>query len=166
MNLERQKIDSLGSTSTPKGISPKSTKFEKFLVQLRMPNTVKQVKRLIGFVQFFQNFIPNLGQKLLPFYELLRKKNVFTITKDHHESFNTLKADLKRGLDLTLRLAKPGLQYVILCDASFLGTGFVSMIEDYLNDQKGKTKKTYAPVFFGSRLFTTTQLKFLAMFSP
>ena len=27
-------------------------------------------------------------------------------------------------------------------------------------DQKGKTKKTYAPVSFGSRLFTTTQLKF------
>ena len=34
------------------------------------------------------------------------------------------------------------------------------MIEDYLIDQKGKTKKTYAPVSLGSRLFTTTQLKF------
>ena len=34
------------------------------------------------------------------------------------------------------------------------------MIEDYLMDQKGKTKKTYAPVPFGSGLFTTTQLKF------
>ena len=27
-------------------------------------------------------------------------------------------------------------------------------------DQKGKTKRTYAPVFFGSRLFTTARLKF------
>ena len=34
------------------------------------------------------------------------------------------------------------------------------MIEDYLIDQKGKQIKTYAPVSFGSRLFTTTQLKF------
>ena len=34
------------------------------------------------------------------------------------------------------------------------------MIEDYLIDQKGKTKKSYAPVSFGSRLFTTTQVKF------
>ena len=33
------------------------------------------------------------------------------------------------------------------------------MIEHYLINQKGKTKKTYAPVSFGSRLFTTTQLK-------
>ena len=72
---------------------------------------------------------------------------------------------------MTVRLAKPGLQYVIFCDASSRGTGFVFLIEGYLIDQKGKTKKTYAPVSFGSRLFTTTQLiisvyleEFLALF--
>ena len=105
-----------------------------------MPNKMEQVQRLIGFVQFFRNVIPNLGQKLLPFYKLLRKENVFTITNDHHESFNTLKADLTRAKDLTLRLAQRGLQYVILCDANFHGTGFVLMIEDYLIDQKGKKR--------------------------
>ena len=154
------KIDYLCSTITPKGLSPKSTKIEKFLGQIRMPNTVKQKKRLIGFVQHFRSFILNLAQKLLPFDKLLRKKNVFTITNDHHESLNTLKADLTRATDLTLRLAEPGLQYVIFCDASFHCTGFVLVIEDYLIDQKGKAKKTYAPVSFGSKLFTTTQLKF------
>ena len=154
------KIVYLFSTITPKGISPESAKIEKFLGQIRMPTTVKQVKRLIGFVHFFRNFIPNPGQKLLPCYKLLRKENIFTITNDHLESFNTLKADLTRATDLTLRLAKPGLQYVILCDASFHGTGFVLMIEDYPIDQKGKTKETYAPVSFGSRLFTTTHVKF------
>ena len=153
-------IEYLGSTITPKGTSPESAKIGKFFGQLRMPNTVKQVKRLIGSVHFFRNFIPNLGQKILPFYKLLRKENAITITNDHHESFNTLKADVTRATDLTLRLAKPGLQYVILCDASFHGTGFMLMIEDYLIDQKGKTKKIYAPVSFGSRLFTTAQLNF------
>ena len=154
------KIDYLGSTITPNRILPESAKIEKFLGQIRMPNTVKQVKRLIGFVQFFRIFVPNLGQKRLPFYKLIRKENVFKITNDHHESFNTLKADLTRATNLTLRLGKPGLQYVILCDASFRSTGFVLMVEDYLIDQKGKTKKTYAPVSFGSSLFTTTQLNF------
>ena len=66
------KIDHFGSTITPKEISPESAKVEKCLGQIRMPNTVKQMERLIGFVQFFRNFIPNLGQKLLPFYKLLR----------------------------------------------------------------------------------------------
>ena len=65
-------------------------------------------------MQFFRKFIPNLGQKLLPFYKPLRKENVFTIRIDHNESLNTLKADLTRATDLTVRLAKPGLQYVIL----------------------------------------------------
>ena len=118
------------------------------------------MKRLIGFVKFFRHFNSNLGQKLLQFYKFSRKENVFTIRNDHHESLNNFKADLVRATDLTLRLAKRGLQYVILCDASFHGTRFVLMIEDYLIDEKGKTKKTYAPVSFGSRLFTTTQLKF------
>ena len=130
------KIDYLGSTITPKGISPESPKIVKFLSQIRMPNTVKQVKCLMVFLQFFRNFIPNLGQKLLPFHKLLRKENVFTFTNDRHEYLNTLKADLTRATDLSLRLAKPGLQYIILCDASFHGTGFVLMIEDYLTDQK------------------------------
>ena len=150
------KIDYLGNTIALKRISPESAKIEKFLGQIRMPNSVKQAKRLIGFVQFFQNFIPNLGQNLLPFYNFLRNENVFTITSDHHELLNTLKADLSRATDLTLRLARPGLQYVILCDASFHCTGFVLMIEDYLIHQKGKTKKSYATVSFGTRLFTTT----------
>ena len=111
-------------------------------------------------MQLFRNFILNLGQKLLPSYKLLRKENAFSITNARHKSPNTLKADLTRATDLTLSLAKPGLQYVILCDNSFNGTGFVLMIENYLIDQKGKKKETYAPVFFGSRLFTTTQLQF------
>ena len=157
-------LDYLGSTFTTKRVSPKITKIENFLGQIRMPDTVKQKKRLIGFVDFFRNFIPNRGQKLLSFYKLLRKENVFAKTIDHDEPPNTLKAHLTRATDLTLPLAKPGLQYVILCDASFHGIGFVLRIEDYLIDQKGKIKKTYAPVSFGLRLFTTTQLKFSVHF--
>ena len=153
------KVDFLSNTITPKGISPESATIENSLGLIRMPSTVKHEKRLIGFVQFFRNFFPNLGHKVLPFYKLLRKENVLAITNDHHESFNTLKADLTRASGSTLRLAKPGLQYVILCDASFHATGFVLMIEDYLIDQEGKTKKIYAPVSSGSRLCTTTQLK-------
>ena len=73
------------------------------LGQIKMPNPVKKVKRLSGFVQFFRSFIPSPRQTLLPFYKLLSKENVFTITNDHHEPFNTLKADLTRATDLTLR---------------------------------------------------------------
>ena len=59
----------------------------------------------------------------------------------------------------SLRLAKPRQQYVILCDASYYGSGFVLMIEDYLVEMGGKKKQAYAPVSFGSQFFNTSQLK-------
>ena len=154
------KIDYIGSIITPQGISPESDKIKKFLDNIRMPNNARQVKRLIGFVQFFRNFIPDLGQKLLPFYKLLRKDQYFVTGDAHKEALDALKTDLMKATNLTLRLPKPGLQYVLLCDASFHGTGFVLIIEDYLKDQNGQEKKSYAPVSFGSRLFKETQLKF------
>ena len=107
-----------------------------------MPNTVNQVKRLIGFVQFFQIFLLSLEKNVRHFTNLqtFTQKSACTITNGHHESFNTLKADLGRATDLTLLSAKPGLQCVIQCDASFHGTGFVLRIEDYLIE-KVKPKK-------------------------
>ena len=79
--------------------------------------------------------------------------------EDHYKNLETLKADLIQATTLTLRLPKPGLQYVILCDASYHGTGFVLMVEDYVKNEKNEVK-TYEPVSFGFRLFNTAQLKF------
>ena len=155
-----QEITFLGKVITPKGIQPEKERIAKFLSKLTMPKTVKQVKRLVGFLQFWRDFIPNLGEKLLPFYKLLRKNVEHYITDDHKKSLKTLKDDLVKATELTLRLAKPGMQYVLLCDASYYGAGFVLMIEDYVKDQKAKERKTYAPVAFGTKLFNEAQLKF------
>ena len=121
----------LGNNISAEGISPEKAKITKFLDKFKMPKTTKQVKRLIGFTQFFRNYIPNL-----------------------------IKKDLMEATNVTLRLPKPGLQYVILCDASYHGAGFLLMVEDYVNETGKKEKKTYAPVSFGSHLFNATQLKF------
>ena len=118
------------------------------------------MKRFVGFLQFWRDLIPNLGEKLLPFYKLLRKNADHYITDDHEKSLKTLKDDLLKATELTLRLALPGLQYVLLCDASYYGAVFVLMIEDYVKDQKSKERKTYAPVAFGTKLFNEAQLKF------
>ena len=87
-----------------------------------MPNFVKLVKRLTGFIEIFPNIPLKIGQKLLPCYPLLRKRNAFATTDHQHQPFNTLKADLTGAVILTLRLAKKTFQFVILCDASFNGT--------------------------------------------
>ena len=131
---------------------------------MKMPQTVKQVKRLIGFVQFFRNHIPKLNEIFIPFYELLQKSAFFSTSDRHQEALKQIRNALKKSTTVVLRFPKPGLQYVILCDASYHGAGYVLLFEDYLKDDKHREQKTYAPVFFGSKLFNKAQLK-LSIFS-
>ena len=116
------------------------------------------MKRLVGFTLFFRSF-PNLAQNLMPWYKLLRKDVEFILQDEHLKSFDNIKKDLLKATETTLRLAKPGQQYVILCDASYYSSGFVLMIEDYLEQKDGKKKQTYAPVSYGSQLFNASQLR-------
>ena len=96
----------------------------------------------------------------MSFYKLLKKDAVIETTEEHVKALEVIKKDLMEATNVTLRLPKPGLQYVILCDASYHGAGFVLMVEDYVNETGKKEKKKYAPVSFGSHLFNATQLKF------
>ena len=137
-------------------MKPESEKIHKFLEKIKMPQTPKQVKRLLGFSQFFRNFLPNLNETLRPFYSLLKKDKIFNITDEHYEHLEKIKRDLLNATSTTLRLAEPNKQFVILTDASYHGSGFVLMIEDHTED--GKTIQ-YAPVSFGSKLFNAAQLK-------
>ena len=145
----------LRNTITSEGISPNKSKITDCLDTLKPPKTIKQIRLFIGFFQFFHSFFPKLGEKLLPFYQLLRKESDIVLT-DEHKSIITLRKVLEQACQLSLRLPKPNAQYVILTDASFYAAGYVLLIEDYSIDQTGKTHKTYVPVFFGSKIFTPT----------
>ena len=149
----------LGNTITNEGMQPDKKKVTDFLSTLKVPKTPKQIRRFIGFFQYFRAFIPKLGEKLLPFYKLLRQENETVLTDEHHKQIETLRKDLEQACTLSLRLPKANAQYVILTDASFYAAGYVLMIEDYITDQSGKTYKTYVPVSFGSKIFTPTYLK-------
>ena len=149
----------LGNTITTAGTQPDKKKVSDFLSTLKVPKTPKQIRRFIGFFQYFRAFIPKLGEKLLPFYKLLRQENETVLTEEHHKQIEALKKDLEQACTLSLRLPKANAQYVILTDASFYAAGYVLMIEDYITDQSGKTYKTYVPVSFGSKIFTPTYLK-------
>ena len=126
---------------------------------LKVPKTPKQFRRFIGFFQYFRAFIPKLGEKLLPFYKLLRQENENVLTDEHHKQIETLRKDLEQACTLSLRLPKANAQYVILTDASFHAAGYVLKTEDYITDQSGKPYKTYVPVSFGSKIFRPTYLK-------
>ena len=152
-------IKFLGNTITSQGISPNEEKVSKFLNTIVLATTEKGIKSFLGFLQFFRAFIPNLSEKVVGFYKLLQKNVAIELTNEHRRNFKTLKQDLLNACKMSLRLPLPDMQYVILADASFYAAGFVLMIEDYIEDEKGTTKVRYAPVSFGSKVFTPSQIK-------
>ena len=78
----------------------------------------------------------------MSFYKLLKKDAVMETTEEHVKALEVIKKDLIEATNLTVRLPKPGLQYVILCDASYHGARFVLMVQDYVN-KIGKRRKPY-----------------------
>ena len=135
-------------------MQPDKKKVSDFLSTLKVPKTPKQIRRFIGFFQYFRAFIPKLGEKLLPFYKLLRQENETVLTSDHHKRIDELRKNLEQACDLSLRLPTPNAQYVILTDASFYAAGYVLMIEDDITDQAGKTYKTRSKFLWLQDLYT------------
>ena len=62
--LAQAKVEFLGKLISSEGITPLSAKVDKFLKNLKPPTTVKSLQRYIGFVNFYRNYMPKLGNKL------------------------------------------------------------------------------------------------------
>ena len=63
--LRKTSINFFDNTITSEGIKPEK-KIEKILNTMKLPTTVKQVKRLEGSTLFFHSFFPTSAQTLMP----------------------------------------------------------------------------------------------------
>ena len=75
------------------------------------------------------------------------------------KKFRELKEALDRCCQLALRQPLPGIQLVLMTDASFQAAGYAVLIEDDLNQKYTSTRKTYAPIAYGSKTYTPSQIK-------
>ena len=57
-----QKVDFLGRTITTKGVAPQKQKITKFLETVKFPRSKKALQRYIGFLNYYQNYIPRLAE--------------------------------------------------------------------------------------------------------
>ena len=55
------------------------------------PKTPRQVRRLVGAVNYVAGFFPNIQSVLKPLHKLTRKKNKFIWTDEHETAFNKVK---------------------------------------------------------------------------
>ena len=166
-----RQVEFLGRSISPEGISPQARKIQKFLAKLRFPKSKKSLQRYLGFVNYYRNYIPRMAEKLNPFYKLLKTEVPINITSDLKETFESVNTALSNACELALKQPIPGKQLVLMTDASFRSAGYALMIEDNPDQKIQSKRKTYAPVAFGSKIFSPAQLKmsiyskeFLAMY--
>ena len=66
---------------------------------------------------------------------------------------------LDRCCQLALRQPLPGKQLVLMTDASFQAARYAVLIEDDPNQKYTSTRKTYAPIAYGSKTYSPSQIK-------
>ena len=89
---ERQ-VDYLGQVIDAEGVKNDPAKV-KAILDRKDPESVPDVRRILGMVNQLMKFVPNLAEKSKPERNLLRKGVSWTRGKDQQDAFNSLKMDL------------------------------------------------------------------------
>ena len=157
-----QEVDFLGRTITTNGVAPQKQKITKFLQKVKFPRSKKALQRYIGFLNYYRNYIPRLAERLTPFFQLLKTTDAnskIPITPDIMKEFREINEALDRCCQLALRQPLPGKQLVLMTDAIFQAAGYAVLIEDDPNQKYTSTRKTYAPIAYGSKTYSPSQIK-------
>ena len=154
-----RQVEFLGRTISPEEISPQARKIQNFLDKVRFPKSKKALQRYLGFVIFYRIYISRMAEKLNPFYKFLKAEVPINITSELKETFDSVNKALSDACQLALKQPIPGKQLVLMTDASFRSAGYALMIEDNPDQKIQSKRKTYAPVAFGSKVFSPAQLK-------
>ena len=100
-----------------------------------------------------------MSEKPLGFYELLKADKQINVTDELLDHYKAINAALTKACGLALKQPITGRQYVLMTDASFRASGYALMIEEENDKKLNSKKKTFAPVAFGSKVFSPAQLK-------
>ena len=98
-------------------------------------------------------------EKLYPFYKFLKTEVPINITSELKDTIGSINKALSDASELALKQPIPGKQLVVKADASFRSAGYALMIEDNPDQKIQSKRKTYAPVAFGSKIFSSAQFK-------
>ena len=113
-------------------------------------------------MNYYRNYILRLAKRLTPFFQLLKTTDAKTkipITPDIIKEFREMDEAPDRCFQLALRQPLPGKQLVLMTDASFQAAGYAVLIEDDPNQKYNSTRKIYAPIAYGSKTYSPSQIK-------
>ena len=81
------------------------------------------------------------------------------ITSELRETFDSVNKALSEACQLALKQPTPGKQLVLMTDGSIRSAGYALMIEDNPDHKIQSKRKTYAPVAYGSKIFSPAPLE-------
>ena len=111
----QHEVDYLGHTLTRTGIKPQLRKI-RAITSMAPPQTVKQVKRFVGCINFYRRLINRRAHFLTPLTNLTRKSSEFLWTPECQDAFENIKKELSSATLLSYPNFK--LPFVIHADAS------------------------------------------------
>ena len=158
-HLGVRQVELLRRTFSSERVLPQSHKIQNILNKRRFPKSKKLLQRYLGFVNYYRNYNPRMAEKFNPFYKLLKAEVPINITSELKETFDSTNKALSDACKLALEQPIPGKQLVLLTDASFRSAGYALKIEDNPDRKIQSKRKMYAPVAFGSKVFSPTHLE-------
>ena len=141
----------LGHEISKEGIKPLVDKVSA-IKNLVSPKTRKQLMSVLGLINYYLKFIPNLATYSGKLTELLRKDRRFNWTEEHEDALNMIKRLISENT--TLAYPDPNKDYFLVTDASGHAAGAYLGQKDANGDIK--------PVGFYSRVFSETQSRYSA----
>ncbi|KAL0208714.1 hypothetical protein P9112_011301 [Eukaryota sp. TZLM1-RC] len=152
-------IDILGSTFQDKTRFISKKKIEA-LMRIPRPKSVKEVRSLVGSINYIRDWLLGISELIAPINELIKgKPRIMKWTNEHDDYFKQIK-DLIIN-HMPLELPAPGKRVLISTDASDVAVGGViwQEIEPYSPAGTPLNKRKVKPLSFYSRLLTETQRK-------
>ena len=116
------KVKYLGHEVSAGGIQPTEDKIQA-IKKMRAPQDVHELRVLLGMVNYYAKFLPDLATLLAPWYRLLKKGTKFEWCKNCETAFDRVKKLLTN--DRLLVHFDANKKLVLACDASPVGLGCV-----------------------------------------
>jgi hypothetical protein len=119
-----EEVTFLSHVLSAKGVAVDSSKIE-VVSKWQSPKSVTEIHSFLGLAGYYRRFIENFSKIAKPMTELLKSNMPYVCSDKCEASFQELKTRLTTTPVLTLPHASK--DFVVYCDASRQGLGFVLM---------------------------------------